>query len=427
MKRETSAYERVMFYYSDKSPMYFAFCLNLEGHLSDDKLKDALVKTGKVYPLSAVRVEKDEQKRQFITTEDVPGYPLTVRDNFSGDWKDEVVSALQGHFDNSTGPMARFVLLRSGNSNHVIAVFHHAVCDGAGALLFLEEMLKFLADPFRKALEPDENNWAPMLHKVISPDNLNKIKKFDPPPFATDKSYTKFEVEEKPYVPFPKLPFELQTVSFTEDETSRLIDVAKKNGVTVHAYAGALILQCFAEEFGEKEGYTRTIQSPINFRPQLVDGADKMFGLFNGLVTAECDCSPGVKTEAIARTIKNTFHSEIASLKPLAGYYNFMTYFLDGITDPELFYENRKEGGTPMNYDFSFSNLGRVGLESKYGEYYLKEIYGPVFSAAKGERVIGAITFADRLFMTLIYDSACFDHPTGKRIWSKIRDRIKAL
>jgi hypothetical protein len=115
------------------------------------------------------------------------------------------------------------------------------------------------------------------------------------------------------------------------------------------------------------------------------------------------------------------------SLKPLANYYNFMTYLLEGVKDPEEFYANRKSGGSPMYYDFSFSNLGRVSLRKTYGKFVLEELYGPTFSATKGERVIGALTLDGELFMTLIYDAACFDHETGKKIWAKVRDAVRAI
>ena len=80
-----------------------------------------------------------------------------------------------------------------------------------------------------------------------------------------------------------------------------------------------------------------------------------------------------------------------------------------------------------MNYDVSFSNLGRVSLRKKYGKLVLEELYGPTFSATKGERVIGALTLDGELFMTLIYDAACFDHETGKKIWAKVRDAVRAI
>lgn len=426
MKRETSAYERVMFYYSNKGPMFFAFRMNIRGQLSDQALRNALQKIRTKYPLSAVRVEKLAEKRQFITTDNVPDYPLVIKNDYTGNWTDEMVAALQQPFDNGKGPMVRFVLLRNGNDNNLIAVFQHSIVDGVGALVFLEDLIGFICNPSLEAVAPDENNWAPMLHRMIPAETLEKFKTMPEPPYKNDKAYTKFEIKEHPEEAFPIPPFELHSAVFSEEQTSRVIAQAKQNGVTVHSYLGALLLQCFAEHFGPKEGYERTIQSPINFRPQLVKGSDRTFGLFNGLLKAKTDCSPNRPAVEIAREIGDKFHNEISSLGPLNGYYNFMSYLLEGIDDPELFYENRPNGPSPMDYDFSFSNLGRVNLEKQYGDLTLEEIHGPTFSATKGERVIGLMTYQGRMFMTMIYDSNCFDKELGARIFNTIKDKISS-
>ena len=427
MRRETSAYERVMFHYSGKGPMYFAFCLNIKGNLTCERLLRSLEKVRLEYPLTAVRVEKLADNRQFITTENVPEYPLFVTDSFAGDWRDELISLLQPPFENKTGPMVRFKLLRNGLDNNLIAVFHHAVGDGVGSVLFLESLLRHLGDPERPASIPTEDTWAPMLHKMISEENRKIIETFDPPEYKDNKDYTHYVPKVVPPEPFPILPFALHTVAFTEEETSRIVTAAKRSGVTVHAYLGAMILQCFAAEFGPSEGYLRTIQSPINFRPQLILGADRMFGLFNGLITASSDCSEGRATEEIAREIGNSFRDEIQSLKPLAGYFHFMSYILEGIDDPEVYYDSREKNGPDMKYDFSFSNLGRIDLERKYGDLELSQVFGPIFSATRGEKVIGALTLQGKLHMTMIYDSDCFSRETGDRIWSTIKAKILDL
>lgn len=427
MKRETSSYERVMFHYSGKGPMYFAFCLNIRGNLTRERLLRALEKVRIEYPLTAVRAEKLADKRQLITTENVPEYPLFVTDSFTGDWRAELISLLQPPFKNATGPMVRFKLLRNGLENSLIAVFHHAVGDGVGSVLFLESLLRHLGDPERPPVMPTEAAWAPMLHKIISPENMKIIETFDPPKFKDDKEYTHYVPKIIAPEPFPILPFALHTVAFSEEETTHIVTAAKRAGVTVHAYLGAMILQCFAAEFGPSEGYLRTIQSPINFRPQLIPGADRMFGLFNGLITAESDCSEGRPTEEIAREIGKSFHEEIQSLKTLAGYFNFMSYNLVGIDDPEVYFDSRENNGPQMTYDFSFSNLGKIELERDFGDLELTEAFGPVFSATRGEKVIGALTLQGKLYMTMIYDSDCFSRETGDRIWSTIKAKILAL
>jgi NRPS condensation-like uncharacterized protein len=406
--------------------MYFAFRLKIIGQLTEELLTAALRKMRVEFPLSAVRVEKLPDHRQFITTENVPEYPLTVREGFAESVTDEYISLLRKPFDNEKGPMVRFELLRNGAESHLLAVFQHAVVDGVGAVIFLERLMEHLGNPELVPVAPDEESWAPMLHKIVSPENLGIIESFDPPEYKDNKDYTNYTFKETTPEPFPILPFKVHTHAFSKSETDSIIAAAKACGTTVHAYVGAMILQSFAEEFGPSDGYTRTIQSPINFRSQLRAGSERLFGLFNGLITAQSDCSPERPTEEIAREIGQKLHERIESRKPLAGYYNFMSYLLQEVEDPEEYYANR-DHPTSFDYDFSFSNLGRIEMASNYGDLVVGEIFGPTFSATKGERVIGALTFDGRLFMNMIYDANCFEPVMGERIWARIVERVATV
>lgn len=426
MRRQTSTYERVMLYYSNLGPMYFAFRFKINGALSEKRLTAALRKTRVDFPLSAVRVEKLSDHRQFITTENVPDYPLLVKEDFSGSVTDECIFLLRKPFDNEKEPMVRFALLRNGDENHLLAVFQHSVVDGVGAVIFLERLMEHLGNPELDPIAPDEEAWAPILNKIVSAENMKIIESFDPPEYKDNKDYTKYTPKAVTTAPFPILPFKVHSHAFSKIQTDAIIAAAKACGTTVHAYVGAMILQSFAEEFGPADGYTRTIQSPINFRSQLRAGSERLFGLFNGLITAQSDCSPGRPTEEIAREIGQKLHEQIESRKPLSGYCNFMSYLLEGVDDPEEYFANR-EGRATEEYDFSFSNLGRIEMAPKYGDLVVEEIFGPTFSATRGERVIGALTFNGRLFMNMIYDSNCFDPATGERVWEAIVERVSSV
>ncbi|NLW89888.1 MAG: hypothetical protein GXY43_09275 [Clostridiaceae bacterium] len=426
MRRETTSYERVMFYYSKLGPMFFAFRMGLEGPLTEARLRAALQKNRIEFPLSAVRIEKLSDRTQWITTENVPEYPLLVKPSFSGDPEEELILLLREPFQNEEGPMVRFALLQNEKENQFIAVFQHAVVDGVGAVIFLERLMEHLGNPDLPAIAPGENDWAPMLHKMISQENMEKILAMDPPKFKDNKDYTRYTPKDIQPEAFPVPPFRIHLHGFSKSETEALIAAAATCKTTVHSFIGAMILQCFAEEFGPSEGYLRTIQSPINFRSQLREGSERTFGLFNGLITAQADCPPGRPTEEIAREIGAKLHEKIESLNPLAGYYNFMTYLLEGVRDPEEFYANR-EAHTPDPYDFSFSNLGRVKMADRYGDLCVKEFFGPTFSATRGERVIGALTCCGKLFMNMIYDQNCFDPDTGDRIWNRIIEKCSSV
>ncbi|NLT11038.1 MAG: hypothetical protein GXY06_01280 [Clostridiaceae bacterium] len=423
MRRETSSYERVMFYYSNLGPMFFGFRIHFTGKLEDDVLREALEKIRIEFPLSAVRVETHEDHRQFITTDNVPFYPLTFIRDYVEPWEKYYTDLIRLPFNAATGPMVRFSVLQNGTDNNLLAVFHHAVVDGVGASILLERLMAHLGDPSLSVTAPDEDSWAIMLHKHISDENMTQILSFDPPAYKDDKSYTQYTPKALRPAPFPNLDFKIHTHAFSKAQTDIIVQASHRHNVTVHALLGALMLSSFAEEFGPENGYKRIIQSPVNFRPQLRAGSDKLFGLYNGLVKATIDCTPGRPIPDIASEIGHALREQIDSLRPLSGYYNFMTYLLEGIDYPEEYYASRDSVDT-MDYDFSFSNLGRVDIAEEYGPYHVDDVFGPTFSATKGERVIGAMTCHGRLFINMVYDSGCFDSIIGERIFASICRKI---
>lgn len=425
--RESSSFERIMFHYASKEPAFFAFRIRFTGQCDEARLRTALAKARVQYPLSAVRVEHDGQKRQYLRTDSVPDYPLTVITDPSISWTETIIRGLQEPFDHSAGPMARFTLLTHTDAHDLIAIFHHAVVDGIGALVFLEYLMNCLSDPTIEPTAPDDLHRAPMLHRIIHPDNLRKIQEKGIPDYFVKKEYLNIDIlpYTKPVFRSPR--FSLHTASFSADKTQTLIMHARRHEVSIHAYLGALVMSVFAEQFGPADGYERTIQCPVNFRPQLIPEARKMFGLFNGIVKAKAACTPDREIADIAQEVGTKIREDVDSLEPLAGYYNFMSYYLEGVQDPERLYESRTDGPMKMDYDFSFSNVGRLDWLLSGSDIRIQEIHGPVFSALRGERVIGALTFNGRLCMTMIYDPDNFNDELGGILWTRICERVDKL
>lgn len=417
MKRETISYERVLYYMGDKSPMYFAFRVKVKGAIKKSELEEALLKVQKKHPLAGVRVEMTKDKKQFITTENVPKIPLIEFNRDETSWKDVVKEELCKPFDIFKGPMIRVFLIQRENISDVVAVFHHGLCDGLSAVLFLHDVFLFLANP---DMPVNPYTDAPIFSKLIKKNILEIIRKRELPDWLKNKEYLNLELKPPQEEPFPQPDFAIHNWFFTEDKTKKIISLAKENNISVHAILGAVLLEAFAQELGEKDGYERILQCPVNFKPFLVDKAKKYCGLFNGILKVNLDCSPQRTILEIAVDIYTELKEKIDNYNPLDSYYFFNEYFLDDIEDPELFYANRPT--QPMDYDFSLSNLGRIQTQKKYGNYEIEKVYGPIFSAIRGERVIGVTTHQGRMFFTCIYDKDCFSYDTGSSIIQKALD-----
>lgn len=419
MKRETIAYERILYHMGNTTLMYFAFRVKVNSIIKKSELEEALSKVQQKHPLARVRVimTKDKKQfiKQFITTENVPGIPLHEFDGNKTYWKTIVSEKLCKSFDIFKGPMIRVFLVQRKDNSDVVVVFHHAICDGLSAVVFLHDVFSFLAEP-NTPVNPYAE--APVFTKLIKKDILEIIKKKELPEWLKNRDNSELKPPKKE--PFPKPDYVIHNWFFTEDKTKKIISLAKETGASVHGILGAVLLKAFAQEFGPKDGFNRVLQSPVSFKPFLVDKAKEYFGLFNGILTAEIDCSPKRTIPEIAVDIYTKLKEQLEKYDPLVGYYFFNEYMLDGIKDPELFYANRPT--QPMDYDFSLSNLGVIQMQKKYGKYEIEKVYGPTFSAIRKERVIGVITHQGRMFFTCIYDKNCFDHSVGSRIIQKALD-----
>jgi NRPS condensation-like uncharacterized protein len=424
MKRETIVYERILYYMGSDTLMHFAFRVKVKPYVGRSEIKQALLKTQNKHPLAGVRVvmtkDRDQFIRQYITTENTPEIPLKELDGDKTGWKAVIAEELCRSFDIFKGPMIRVFLIQGKAASDIVVIFHHAICDGLSAVVFLHDMLLFLADK-DKPVNPYSE--APVFTKLIKKDILELIKKKEIPEWIKNRN----NIEQKPVKkkPFLKPDYVIHNWSFDEDKTKKVISCAKESNSSVHGILGAILLKSFADEFGPEEGFKRVLQSPISFKPFMVDEAKNYFGLFNGILTAEIDCSPKRTIPEIASDINKKLKAHLEKYDPLIGYYFFNTYMLEGVKDPELMFSKRH--GMPMNYDFSFSNLGVVQMQEKYGKYEVEEVYGPIFSAIRNERVIGLTTHQGRMFFTCIYDKNGFDHTVGSRIIKRILDSFQDI
>jgi NRPS condensation-like uncharacterized protein len=420
MKRETIAYERILYYMGNTSLMHFAFRVKVNGNIGKNELEEALLKVQQRHPLARVRVEMTGDKKQFITTENVPEIPLYEFDGNEVDWKTVIKKELPKYFDIFKGPMIRAFLIQRENISDVVFIFHHAICDGLSAVVFLHDLFLFLENPITPVNPYKE---APIFTKLIKKDLLEMFKKKGLPDWLKDE--VKVELKPSKVEPFPQPHFVIHNWFLTEDETKKIMSMAKEINVSVHGILGAVLLKSFAQEFGPKGGFRRVLQSPVNFKPFLVDEAKDYFGLFNGILTVDIDCSPEKTISEIAVDIYTKLKEKMGNYEPLEGYYFFNEYLLKSIEDPELFFANRP--GIPMDYDFSLSNLGVIRMQKKYGRYEIEKVYGPIFSAIKGEKVIGVATHQGRMFFIFIYDGDCFGYDTGRGIVERALDMFKGI
>jgi hypothetical protein len=169
------------------------------------------------------------------------------------------------------------------------------------------------------------------------------------------------------------------------------------------------------------------IQSPVNLRGQLSPPVGDDFGCYVSLAKTSVDCSPHRQFWDIARDVRDGL-SRASTPEKLMGHFVVMQATAQKVTDLDSLLEMMKRRAPEMaiDYDLSLSNLGQVRFPVRYGALQLQALYGPTFSAAEGDRIVGVTTFDGRMHFTFVYRKSTLDQATGEAIWNQAMDRLRA-
>jgi hypothetical protein len=381
-----------MLFFGQQYPLNFGFQVTLSGTFDPEKARATLITLSKRHSILFAHQEYAVGKQMDLVFDRVPDLTITRRTEV-GPWQPILLSCMVRAFNPFIGPLFSLDWRALDGKTELFFVFQHGAADGIAATYFIDDFLKGYAGlPVEIPEAPALPNLYDVLDESLYAELLTRPepdwKKETPPP-------------PKPYTlpPYKAPDFYLRTFKLGAAGTARLAAQAKAAGQTVHSWLGALIMKESAAVFGADSGMSRTIQCPVDFRPYLKEAWRPIVGVYNGIVKVKLDCDKPVTEMATA--IKEGIKAFRAGAKDIEEYFQFRDSF-DGIEDPEGF----MMGFPPdvLDYDFSFSNLGRTVVAGAYGELEVSEFYGPIFTAVNGETVIGLNTTAGSLRMSLIFD-----------------------
>ncbi len=394
MRRKTSSLERYMLFFGRQFPLNFGFKTTIAETLDLAKTRDALARLSLRHSLLFAHQERTPRNQMDMVFEYTGAFPLTERTE-TASWQEVLLSCMIRKFNPFTGPLFSLDWRATNGETELFFVFQHGAADGIAATYFINDFLTLYSGG---EVAIPETPSLPILYEVLDEDLYQELltrplpdwKKEEPP-------------EPKPFdMPDYKAPdFYLRTFEITEGATARLASEAKEAGVTVHSWLGALLMKEAAAVFASDSGMERTIQCPVDFRQYLKEEWRPIVGVYNGIVKVKLDCASSVPD--MAKAIKQGILSFREGAKDVEDYFHFRDSF-DNVPDPESLMMSFPPD--IIDYDFSFSNLGKTVIAREYGGVSVKDFYGPIFTAVHGETVIGLNTTAGALRMSLIFDRA---------------------
>jgi len=418
MYRTTASNERYMFFFGNRYPICFSFMVRINGRLTAELLRQALGALASRHALLSARVVFNEKNEQFITNQDVGEFEIRDFSSDNRSWEEIALELLTYPFNIKTGPFVRFGLRHIDKKTELFIIFHHAIADGGSGVILLRDLFSILGGS--PPIQPVSGEGL-FLFDALKPEVQAELSKREKPSWATEKPEVKGPAT---VVPFSRPPFKIHSREIGRAETAKLLACAKAMGATVHCVLGAIFLRSYADIFGEKTGYTRTLQSPVDCRKYVKEEYRNTVGSFISIIKTPIDCSPGRSLAQIAREISAKLAQSTADYKDVEGFYFFKGFF-DGEPDPEaVMCEFTPD---PPDYDFSLSNMGRIDLAPRYGEWEIESVFGPTFTAVHGEQVIGLNTHNGVIRFTYIYDTAVFPEKTGSTIWESGFRRLHEL
>ena len=422
MRRKTSSLERFMLFFGRQYPLNFGFRVTIDGRFSREKAEAAFRLLADKHALLYGHQEYTDGKQMDMVLDDLPALRINeVRGEES--WQEVLLSCMVREFNPFTGPLFSLDWRAIDGGAELLFVFQHGGADGIAAVYFINDFVTLysggeIAFPPKRIMPVLYDVMDEALYKELltRPEPAWKSEPL-PPPKAFD-------------MPAYKAPsFYLKTFEMSARATAKLAAEAKAIGETVHSYLGALIMRESFGLFADVEGHgskagedgkqsMRTIQCPVDFRQYLKEEFRSMAGVYNGIVKVSYDCNLPI-AEA-AKKIREGIIAYRKDAKDIEEYFHFRDSF-DNVPDPESFMMGFPPD--PLDYDFSFSNLGRTVIAEDYNGLKVGGLYGPIFTAVNGETVIGLNTTNGQLRMSLIFDRAI---PEERR-YRELGDRIAAV
>jgi len=356
-------------------------------------------------------------------------FPLSVKsDCGDDDWLAAAQAAMREPFPERSGPFARFVMLQyshapsatspsrdfAGQGFDLVASFDHSVCDGISGMYVLRDLLKALADPQATlvAMPVPGQTGALIPPAVLANRGLQRRLSLTAAGLRAQVLLAKWRRRLAPARPAGassspapsagELPLSGQYIilpaRLSAAQTTGLLARCKKEQVSVHAAVCTAWLSALAGPSAR----SGIVSSPVNLRGRLSPPPSETAGLFLTTVETSLKCVPGQDFWDLAREFKAKFardtRDEALFFKPLL--YNKI-FSQTAPTDRGLLVELLFN--SPVAYDFSITNLGRLVLPERSGGLRVEAFNGPLVNSSEYERTVGVSTLGGQMSFSYMF------------------------
>jgi NRPS condensation-like uncharacterized protein len=431
--------------------------VRIKGEVTENQFIQAVSKVQRRHTNLRVRIRDDQDHVPWFTTEEVGDIPVKVVPREADDhWIQIHKEASKVPFEFEKRPAIRFILVHSSTASELIILCHHIICDGLSLAYLARDIMEHLGDPNREVevlpdpLPVNSDNFP----ADVSPSGLVK--------FFVNRINQKWEAEK---IFFDQLDYqalndaywnnfhhELFSIELSEDQTSSLVEMCRKEKVTVNSALTAAFIGAQVEVQG-KQPFHLSSGIAGNLRDRLPSPAGESMGFYAGVVRPKCKYDGRKRFWENARNI----HQKI---KPLFTNKNLFNDFLSWLyLDPAILeaINFKKLGGlvsteNPRHQklsDFNLrddvvlailkrdkmesldrkimgtavTNLTRLDFPRTYGPLELDRLImhpGGAFPLVNVNLVVGAVTCSGKMSLIIEYCEEAINSNTIERIKNKV-------
>jgi len=381
----------------------FALMIRVIGDVSAEQLADALARIRPSHP-SLLRGPDRESA----------ALPLEVRaDCADDDWIAVAAGDLRTDFPGfpEHGAVARFTCLKHAAGFDLVAAFHHGAADGISGVFVLRDILLALTDPQARFEPLSSPPWVAALVPAAVQANAGLRRRVDFTAAAL-RARVRFESLRERLAPSsrpgpapaalpgaelpPNEQYIILPARLTSAQTTALLARCKKEGVSVHAAVCAAWLRAFTAETKARFG---TVSSPVNMRDRVSAPVDESAGVVLATLETRLDCAHSPDFWDLARAFKQELNHGMSDENLFFGPMLMAKAFAQAApTDRRFVFKLLFD--SPVSYDFSITNIGRIPIQERYGALQVEACYGPLVNSSEHERTVGVSTLAGRLGMT---------------------------
>ena len=454
-RREVTGEER-RFLFSPN--MHTSIVLKLRGSISEESLGNAVKKMLETYPLFGARLEWNDEGVHWSTTDGAVGVPVKLYPRESDDsWMQVLNKEHAIPLSPSKGPLTRFILVNGNDASELIIFCHHIISDGRSLQFALREIFLHLKDPNREpptipVLPPQTLESLP---EGVSMGRLRStmIGRYNNKWIEEGRTLFDEEDLQNIWESFWKnSEYCIESIELDEAETQKLIEVSRKNEVTLNSALNMALVRARIEAIGSYDGKV-LVGSAIDTRQRLRVDCSEAVGYYVGTSLLQFK----YKEKSPFWDNVRKYHKDMRKQMDSSSLFDTaLTYSLldPTIVDATLFmilgeqvephqskyakiseFTKQKEGMAQkfrertedISPDLISTNLGRLDLPDDVPGIDVDRVFFTPGASLTMELAIGLATISGRLTITLNYYKGFVDAEKIRKIRSRADEILREL